>query len=122
MIWRYHIHKVVLRLPDSWSNWNLEMLVFRERGKPEYPEKNPLGATERTNNKLNPHMASTPEFEPGPNWWEASTLTTAPSLAPLALLVTFFFTYSQFASNFNLPDPRFSNIQPQILVRYFSHF
>ena len=25
---------------SSWSNWNLEMLVFRERGKPEYPEKN----------------------------------------------------------------------------------
>ena len=21
-------------------NWNLEMLVFKERGKPEYPEKN----------------------------------------------------------------------------------
>ena len=27
-------------LPDSWSNWNFEMLVFEERGKPEYPEKN----------------------------------------------------------------------------------
>ena len=27
---------MVLRLPDSWSNWNLEMLVFEERGKPEY--------------------------------------------------------------------------------------
>ena len=21
---------------SSWSNWNLEMLVFEERGKPEY--------------------------------------------------------------------------------------
>ena len=31
---------VVLRLPDTWSNWNLEMLVFEERGKPTYPEKN----------------------------------------------------------------------------------
>ena len=31
---------MVLCLPDSWSNWNLEMLVFEERGKPEYPEKN----------------------------------------------------------------------------------
>ena len=29
---------MVLRLPDSWSN--LEVLVFEERGKPEYPEKN----------------------------------------------------------------------------------
>ena len=34
------MHKVVLRLPDSWSKWNLEMFVFEERGKPEYPEKN----------------------------------------------------------------------------------
>ena len=24
----------------SRSNWNLEILVFEERGKPEYPEKN----------------------------------------------------------------------------------
>ena len=24
----------------SRSNWNLEVLVFKERGKPEYPEKN----------------------------------------------------------------------------------
>ena len=30
MIWRKHIHEVVLRLPDSWSNWNLDMLVFEE--------------------------------------------------------------------------------------------
>ena len=27
-------------LPDSWSNWNLEMLVFEKRGEPEYLEKN----------------------------------------------------------------------------------
>ena len=39
MIWKWQIHKVALRLPDSWSNWNLEMLVFEEREKPEYPEK-----------------------------------------------------------------------------------
>ena len=32
---------------------------FEERGKPENPEKKPLGAKERTNNKLNPHMAPT---------------------------------------------------------------
>ena len=34
----------------------------------------PLGA--RTDNKLNPHMAPTPGFEPRPHWWEASALTT----------------------------------------------
>ena len=33
---------MVLRQPDSWSNWNLEKLVFEERGKPEYPDKNLL--------------------------------------------------------------------------------
>ena len=30
-----HVH-----VPDSWSNLNLGMLVFEERGKPQYPEKN----------------------------------------------------------------------------------
>ena len=34
------MHKVVLRLPDPWSNWNLKTLVFEKRGKPEYQEKN----------------------------------------------------------------------------------
>ena len=42
-----------------------------------------LGAGTRTNNKLNPDMASTPGIEPGLLWWEASALTTAPSLLPL---------------------------------------
>ena len=31
---------MVHRLLDSWSNWNLEILVFEERRKPEYSEKN----------------------------------------------------------------------------------
>ena len=79
-----HPHSGSVRLPDSWSNWNLEMLVFEERGK---PEEKPLGARERTNNKLNPHMASTPGFEPGPHRWEASALTTAPPLLPKVYLV-----------------------------------
>jgi len=35
-----------------------------------------LGARTGTNNKLNPHMTT------GWNWWEASALTTAPSLLP----------------------------------------
>ena len=30
---------MVLCLPDSWSNWNFEMLVFEGRGKLEYTEK-----------------------------------------------------------------------------------
>ena len=58
----------------------MEFLAFEERGKPEYHEK-PIRAKTRTNKKLNPHMTSTPGFELGPHWWEASTITTAPSLA-----------------------------------------
>ena len=59
------------------------MLYGKQRlGKPEYPEKKPLRARERTNNKLNPHMVFTPGFEPGPHWWEASVRTTAPPLLP----------------------------------------
>ena len=59
------------------------MLVFEERGKLEYPEKNlSEQGREPTTTELNPHMASTPGFEPGPHWWEASALTTAPPLLP----------------------------------------
>ena len=65
-------------LDNSRSNWNLEMLVFEERGKPEYLEKNL--SEQRTNNKLNPHMTLGPGIKPGMHWWEASTLTTAISL------------------------------------------
>ena len=57
------------------SNWNLEMLIFVEGGKPENPEKT-LGARTRTNNKLNPLMTPGPGIEPGPHWWEASAITT----------------------------------------------
>ena len=60
-----------LCIPDQigiWKGWLLG-------GKP-------LRAREKTNNKLNPHMASMPGFEPGPYWWEASALTTAPYSLP----------------------------------------
>ena len=50
----------------SKSNWNLEVLVFKERRKLQYLEKN-LSAKERTNNKLNPHMVSTTRFQHGPH-------------------------------------------------------
>ena len=71
----------------SSSTWFLVELEFGNvgfwgEGKTGVPGEKPLGAKERTNNKLNPHMALTPGFEPGPLWWEASALTTAPSLVP----------------------------------------
>ena len=60
------------------------MLVFKERGagKTGVPGEIRLEAKERTNKKLKPYMASTLGLESGPHWWEASALTTAPSLNP----------------------------------------
>ena len=43
-------------------NWNFEMLFFEVRGKPENPAKNLL--EERTTN-FYPHMATSPESNPG---------------------------------------------------------
>ena len=48
----------------------------------EYREKL-LGAKKRTNNKLSPHVVLLPRLEPGPHWWEASALATAPPSLPV---------------------------------------
>ena len=42
---------------------------FWGEGKTGVPGEKSLGGKERTNNKLNPNMASTPRFQPGPHWW-----------------------------------------------------
>ena len=74
---------MVLRLPYSWSNWNLELLVFEERGKLEYPEKN-LSEQGREPTTNSTHLCVDARI-----WTRAtlvggerSALTTAPSLAP----------------------------------------
>ena len=80
-----------IELDRIWKCW------FLRRGKTGEPEKN-LSEQGRepttkgdglltTNQELNPHMASTPGFEPGPHCWEASALTTAPPLPPADSLV-----------------------------------
>jgi len=56
------------------------VFCFYGEGKTGVPEEKPLEARERTNNKLNPHVASTPGFKPGPHWFEASVLTTVAAL------------------------------------------
>ena len=56
-----------------------------EEGEPENQKKNPH-VKARTIIKLNQHMTLGWGIEPGPPWWEASALTTAPSL----LLLGFF--------------------------------
>ena len=63
------------------------MLVYEERGTLlRVPVEKPLGAKERTNNKLNPHMALMLGFETRPHWWEAGAFTTVPPLPPLPLI------------------------------------
>ena len=39
-------------------------------------------ARTKTNNKPNPHMASTPSIEPGPHCWKPSAVINAPFLSP----------------------------------------
>ena len=55
---------------------------FSGEEKTGVPRENPRAARKRTNDKLNPHMMPGPGIEPGTHWWEASTLTTAPTLLP----------------------------------------
>ena len=43
---QWHIHRSGYSSTVSRSNWNLEMLVFVEGGKPEYPEKTPRSRDE----------------------------------------------------------------------------
>jgi len=59
------------------------MLVFEERGKLEYPDKN-LSEQSRDPTTNSTHMVTPgPGIEPGTHWWEASALIgIAPSLLP----------------------------------------
>ena len=53
------------------------MLVFVEGGKLENREKNPQSKDE---NQQQTQLMPGPGIKPGPYWWEASALTTVPSL------------------------------------------
>ena len=68
----------------SRSNCNLVMLVFVEGGKLENPEKNPRSRDENQQ-QTQPTYDAESGNRTGPHWWEASALTTAPSLLLLAL-------------------------------------
>jgi len=59
---------------------------LRREGNRRTRRKTLLART-RTNNKLNPHMKPGPGMKPGTHWWEASTLTTAPSLIIIIAIV-----------------------------------
>ena len=73
---------MILRLPRSWLNWNLGMLIFEERENQSTRRKTSR-SKERTNTKLNTHSWQWPQNLSVSHWWEVSALTTAPSfLAP----------------------------------------
>ena len=56
------------------------MLVFVEGGKPEDLEKNFRNRREPISEKLNLHLTPISGNEPRSQWWDVSTLTTAPFL------------------------------------------
>ena len=70
----------------SRSNWNLEMLVCEERGKPEYPEKNLL-EQEREPTTNSTHMTPIRGIEPGSHLLEVNVFTTHAIPAPYALVL-----------------------------------
>jgi len=63
-----HLHWS-LDLMRIWKCW------FLRRGENRSTRRKPLRAESGTNNKHNPHMASSPEIAPKPHRWEASALT-----------------------------------------------
>ena len=56
-----------------WKCW------FLRRGENESTWRKTSWSKGKNQNKLKPHMALTPGFEPGPHWWEVRALTSAPS-------------------------------------------
>ena len=62
-------------LISGWK-WNLECWsLWREENL--RTQRKTLEARTRTNNKLSPHMTPGSGIEPGPHWWETSSLTAA---------------------------------------------
>ena len=57
---------------------NVDFCGGRKTGE---PGEKPSEQRREPTTKLSPHMTPRPGIEPGPHWWEMSTLTTAPSLA-----------------------------------------
>ena len=66
-------------------NWNLESWFLWRVENQKTPIK-ALGEGTRSNYKLNSHVTLGLGIEPRPQWWEASALTTMPSLHPNKLL------------------------------------
>ena len=77
-----------LKYPDRIGFWKC-WLFLRVLRKNRSTRRKTSRAEKRANNKLNQHMASGPRIDPEPHWWEASALTTAPSLLPNKYVLSF---------------------------------
>ena len=61
----------------------LEFVGFYGGRKIREPKEKPSEKGRKpTTTEVNPHMTRGPGIEPGPHWWRASALITAPSLPP----------------------------------------
>jgi len=68
------LRRLQIKLDHNKSN---QMLVFGEKGKPEYLGKN-LSEQNRESTDSAHIMMAHQEIEPGPYWWGVSALTTGP--------------------------------------------
>ena len=74
----------------SRSNWNLEVLVFDERGTRSTRRKTSRSRVENQQ-QTQPTYDAGSGNRTGTHWWEASALTTAPTLLPEKNQSLFFF-------------------------------
>ena len=75
------IHGIQFKAVSLWGRVRAGNVGFGGEGKTGVPGEKPLGAGKRTN-KLSTHETPDRGIERGPHWWEASALTTTPSLLP----------------------------------------
>ena len=72
---------------EIWIELEFGNVGFCGEGKTGVPGEKPLIAEKRTNNKLNPHIASSSRIYPEPHRWEASALTSASFLLPIVMFL-----------------------------------
>ena len=82
------IHGIQFKAGSLWGRVGEMNVGFWGEGKTGVPGEKPLGGSSfevlagKRTNKLSPHETPDLRIEPGSHWWEASALTTTPSLLP----------------------------------------
>ena len=80
----------------SRSNWNIEVSVFVEGGKPKNPEKSPRSKV-RTKRKLGEHEKGNKRIEDGSHKWEVSAYPLRPTM------LSWHFTYASSVPKYRNP-------------------